>query len=504
MIQDYQVRRLQKLVQTEQTQAIAASKAGMDEKTARKYLRAEKLPSEHRTVHTWRTREDPFKDVWGWIRGMLSINSGLEAKTLFEELQRQSPGRFSDGQLRTLQRQMKRWRALEGPEREVFFAQEHSPGVLCESDFTHMESLAVTIGGMRFDHMLYHLVLTYSNWETVTICFSESFESLSDGLQNALWELGGVPHAHQTDRLTAAVQKTSHPDEFTQRYNALLRHYTIEGKKTNRNSPNENGDVEQGHYRLKRAVDQALMLRGSRDFATRKDYGAFLRTVFHQRNSGRKKRFQEELAVLGALPSKRLDADKRVMVKVGPSSTIRVNHNTYSVNSRLIGEAVDVHLHAECLDVYYAQRCVERLPRLRGEGGRHIQYRHIIEWLVRKPGAFENYRYRNELFPTHRFRVAYDQLKEHAGARANKSYVSILHRAARDGEALVDNALKRLIDTHAIITDEVLTQQMQSLREATSPKSHEVVIMPVDLPCYDALLVTNVIAMTTHVHTAVA
>lgn len=223
MIQDYQVRRLQKLVQTEKTQAIAASKAGMDEKTARKYLRAEKLPSELRTVHTWRTREDPFRDVWDGVKKMLGVNSGLEAKTLFEELQRQYPGRFSDGQLRTLQRMVKRWRALEGPAHEVFFAQEHSPGVLCESDFTHMESLDVTIGGMRFDHLLYHLVLTYSNWETVTICFSESFESLSEGFQNALWELGGVPHAHQTDRLTAAVQKTSHPDEFIPTKSGLQR-----------------------------------------------------------------------------------------------------------------------------------------------------------------------------------------------------------------------------------------------------------------------------------------
>ncbi len=503
MISDQQVRRLQKLFQTEKTQAIAASKAGMDEKTARKYLRAGKLPSELQRVHDWRTRDDPFTDVWQWVRSMLSVNAGLEAKTLFEELQRQYPGKFSDGQLRTLQREVKRWRALEGPEREVFFAQEHSPGVLCESDFTDMGRLQVTIAGERFDHLLYHLVLTYSNWETVTICFSESFESLSEGFQNALWELGGIPQAHQTDRLTAAVQKTTHPDEFTQRYNALLRHYTIEGRKTNVNSPNENGDVEQGHYRLKRAVDQALMLRGSRDFATRKEYATFLRKVFHQRNSGRKKRFQEELAVLGALPSKRLDADKRLKVTVGQSSTIRVNHNTYSVHSRLIGETVDVHLHAECVDVYYGQRRVEHLPRLRGEGGCHIQYRHIIEWLVRKPGAFENYRYRNELFPTHHFRVAYDQLKDYAGAQANKRYLTLLHCAAREGEALVDDALKHLIKTQTIITEDVLRTTMGSLREAAVPPSHDVVIASVDLSCYDTLLLSRLAVSLVQVHEAV-
>lgn len=500
MISDHQVRRLQKLVQTEKTQAIGASKAGMDVKTARKYLRSGKLPSEMRTVHGWRTREDPFKEVWEWVRELLSVNPGLEAKTLFEELQKQYPGRFSDGQLRTLQRAVKRWRALEGPAQEVFFAQEYAPGVLCESDFTRMGSLEVTIGGERFDHLVYHLVLPYSNWETGTICFSESFESLSEGLQNALWELGGVPRTHQTDRLTAAVQKTTHPDEFTMRYQALLRHYGIEGKKTNRNSPHENGDVEQSHYRFKRAVEQALLLRGSREFTTRKDYSAFLRTIFHQRNSGRKKRFAEELAVLRALPSKRLDADKRVMVKVGPSSTIRVNHNTYSVYSRLIGEMIDVHLHAECVDIYYAQRCVESLPRLRGEGGHHIQYRHIIEWLVRKPGAFENYRYRDELFPTHRFRVAYDQLKDHAKSTASKRYLMILQRAANEGESLVDSALTRLINAQANITEDAVEREMCFLHNATAPATPDVVVMPVDLLRYDKLLLPQALSTFEHAH----
>jgi hypothetical protein len=502
MVSDQQVRRLQKLVQTEETQAIASAKAGMDVKTARKYLRTGKQPSELRKVHTWRTRDNPFEEVWEWVRRELSVNAGLEAKTLFEELQRMHPGSFSDGQLRTLQRAVKRWRALEGPSQEVFFAQEYSPGLLCQSDFTHMGNLHVTIAGEGFDHMIYHLVLPYSNWETGTICFSESFESLSEGLQNALWELGGVPQAHRTDRLTAAVHKTTHPDEFTMRYSALLRHYGIEGTKTNSNRPHENGDVEQAHYRFKRAVEQALLLRGSRAFATRKDYAAFLRTIFHQRNSGRKKRFEEELAVVRALPAKRLDADKRVMVKVGPSSTIRVNHNTYSVYSRLIGEMVDVHLHAESVDVYYAQQCVETLPRLRGEGRRHIQYRHIIEWLVRKPGAFENYRYREDLFPTHRFRVVYDQLKEHGRSTAARRYLMILKLAADEGEALVDSVLDHLITQQAMITEDVVEREVHAGRRATLPALRDVVVMPVDLLQYDKLLLPQVFSTMGYAHEA--
>ena len=193
MVTDQQVRRLFKLIQSERRFGIAAMKAGMDEKTARKYRDHGKLPSELKKEHTWRTRQDPFEEVWEGIQAMLAINPGLEAKTLFEDLQRRYPGKFADGQLRTLQRRIKHWRATAGPPKEIFFAQIHKPGELCQSDFTHMGKLGITIGGAPFDHLIYHFVLTYSNWETGTVCFSESFESLSQGLQNALWELGGVP-----------------------------------------------------------------------------------------------------------------------------------------------------------------------------------------------------------------------------------------------------------------------------------------------------------------------
>jgi hypothetical protein len=174
MVKNQQVRRLFKLIQTEKNFGIAAMKAGMDEKTARKYRRKCKLPSEIVREHTWRTRKDSFEDVWDGIKSMLEINPGLEARTLFEDLQQRLPGRFADGQLRTLQRRIKQWRATQGPPKEIFFAQTHKPGELCQSDFTHMNKLGITINSIPFDHMIYHFVLTYSNWETGTVCFSES------------------------------------------------------------------------------------------------------------------------------------------------------------------------------------------------------------------------------------------------------------------------------------------------------------------------------------------
>ena len=254
MITDCQVRKLMKLLNQEQTLSLAAAKSGMDEKTARKYRRLKKLPSEVNKERDWRTREDSFQEMWEEVRSKLELNAGLQAKTLFKDLQRRHPGKFQDGQLRTLQRRVKEWRALEGPPKEVFFEQRHEPGELGQSDFTNMNGLGVSIQGQPFDHLLYHFVLTYSNWEWGTVCFSESFESLSMGFQNAAWKLGGVSKAHQTDRLSAAVHQELHPEVFTQRYKSLLAHYGVEGRRIQAAKPNENGDIEQRHYRPSRVL----------------------------------------------------------------------------------------------------------------------------------------------------------------------------------------------------------------------------------------------------------
>lgn len=487
MVTDQQVRRLFKLTQTEKNFGIAAMKVGMDKNTARKYRRLGKLPSDLKQPHTWRTREDPFEDVWHEIKSMLETNPGLEAKTIFEYFQRRNPGRFADGQLRTLQRRIKVWRASEGPPKEVFFTQVHNPGELAQSDFTHMSKLGVTIGRQPFDHLIYHFVLTYSNWETGTICFSESFESLSQGLQNALWELGGVPENHRTDRLTTAVNKSGHPEEFTRSYQNLLDHYGIKGCKTNPASPHENGDVEQSHYRFKKAVDQALLLRGYRDFNDRNEYEQFLYKLFKQLNAGRSKRFIQEQEVLHRLPMRRIESCKKETIKVGPSSTIRVNHNVYSVDSRLIRERIQIRLYIDRLEIWYGQKKVDTLPRLRGEGKYAINYRHIIDSLVRKPGAFENYRYRNELFPTSRFRIAYDSLKKrHAPSIAVKQYLNILYLAAHESETGVDDALRSLIDQGMEISYELVEKLV--LSNEPIPMATEILILPVDLTCYDQLL----------------
>jgi len=488
MVTDAQVRRLMKLIQIEGTLSVAAAKAGMDEKTARKYRASGRLPSQVKTDHSWRTRADVFADVWPELKEFLGTNAGLEAKSLFEYLQRRDPGRFADGQVRTLQRRVKVWRALEGPAQETYFPQVHHPGQLCQSDFTDMTSLGVTIQGAPFAHMVYHFVLTYSNWETATICFSESFEALSTGLQNALWELGGVPCAHQTDCLSAAVHKLDHPEEFTQRYSALVRHYGVKGRKTNPRSPNENGDIEQRHFRFVRAVKQSLMLRGSCDFASRDEYEAFLRTILGQLNAGRQEKLAAELQALRSLPARRLQDYTRVQVRVSRFSTIRVSGNTYSVHSRLVGERVQVRLFADHLDVYYAQRHLERIPRLRGKGGHRIQYRHIIDQLVRKPGAFANYCYREDLFPSTHFRVAYDTLcAAHSEKVASRQYLLILQLAAEVSQAQVEAVLRQLLDASEPVSAERVKQRLSADADSDTV-AVTVTVPPIDLSLYDALL----------------
>ena len=333
--------------------------------------------------------------MWPEVEEILKRSPSVEETAVFDHLNRIHEGNFEERQVRTLQRRIKQWRARHGELKEVMFPQRHEPGHQAQSDFTFMNVLGVTIQGQPFPHLLYHFVLTYSNWETTTLCSSESFESLSLGLQNALWELGAVPEEHRTDRLSAAVNNNLKRDTFTRRYRELLDHYGMKRSRTQAGKAHENGDVEQARHRRKRAIER--------------------------RNAGRQKRLDEELKVMRRLPNRRLEDFVRFRVKVSPSSTIRVRKNTYSVDSRLIREQVEVRVWADHLEVRYASQVVARMPRLRGQGKHRIEYRHVIHSLVRKPGAFARYRWRADLFPGVLFRVAYDERREDCPGRRTVS-----------------------------------------------------------------------------------
>src|SRR5207245_2419803 len=219
---------------------------------------------------------------------------------------------------------------------------------------------------------------------------------------------------HRTDRMTLAVHHDGNPEEYTSRYQALLRHYGVTPEATNAYSGHENGDCEQSHRRFKEALAQELLLRGSSDFASREEYLQFVRVLVTRRNAARGAKFQEEAARLRPLPGRRLETLERQRVKVGQGSTIQVKKNIYSVPARLRGEWLEVRLGAEVLEVWYAGALVQTMERLRGQSKHRIDYRHVIDWLVRKPGAFARYLYREELYPSVTFRRAYDALQAQA------------------------------------------------------------------------------------------
>ncbi len=471
-------------------QKLAAVRAGVCERTARKYEQAGKLPSQMKKSRTHRTRDDPFVQDWPWVESQIRDDPALQTKTLFALLCAAFPGRYQEGQLRTLQRHVQAWRIRHGPGQEVMFPQQHVPGRMAQSDFTSMNALGVTLAGTPFPHLAYHLVLTYSNVEAARVCFSESFEALAEGLESCLWQIGGVPEWHRTDNLTAAVRDLDREGrhEFTQNYRALLAHYDMQPSANTSGQAHQNGDVEQSHFRFKQAVDQALRVRGSRDFADRGSYERFLAELVRQRNLTRSLRFEADRSALRPLPAAPLDFTREVTVRVSRFSLIRVLLNHYSVPSRLIGASLKVRVRSETLELYHGPVQVLILPRLSGRNRHRIDYRHLIWSLVRKPGAFANYCYREELFPTTNFRRAYDTLLATTPTKADGEYLRLLHFAASTSEAEVELAIKLLLEDSRIPTFDAVRDLAGSGKPASAPAIAKTAI---DLSDYDTLLASR-------------
>lgn len=483
---DAQVRKLMEEMSKQGQVGLAAMRSGMDRKTARKYLSAGGLPSEPSPPRWWRTRPDPFEEDWPAITERLLAAPGLEGRALFEDLLKRHPERYDAGQLRTFQRRVKQWRAEQGPGKEVFFPQAHRPGEAGQTDFTDAGRLGVMIAGEPFAHLLCHFVLPYSDWGWATVCHSESMLALRRGVQSAVFRLGRVPEYHQTDNSTAATHDLRTGKRgFNEEYVALMHHLGMKPRTTAIGKKEQNGDVEAANGALKRRLEQHLLLRGSRDFESVAAWERWLQDVLEQSNRLRTKRVTEELAVMRPLSVERLREYLEIDVPVTSWSTIRVKHNAYSVPSRLCGERLRVRLHEDRLEVYYGGTHQLRIERLRGRNGHRINYRHVIDSLVRKPGAFARYRYREELFPTLTFRRTYDALVAALGDGwdADVEYLRVLHLAARTLESEVEVALDLLLAEAAV----PLADRVRPLVEPTVPQVPELAVPAVDLTAYDAL-----------------
>jgi len=451
MVTDQQVKQYRKHRQSGKSEEEASARMGMTAKTARKW-EAGPLPSQVKKPHDWRTRTDPFEAVWSeYVLPLLQQDDGdrLQATTIIQELKTKKPDVDWKKHLRTLQRQLCVWRTEEGPPKEVMFPQDHPPGQQASYDFTHAEELDVTIRGMPFPHLLFQFIMSASGHRYVEMAFGETFEALSSGLQGAFWELGGVPTGVlRHDNLSAATHELKGLDpgrKLTKRYAALLSHYGVGSSRIERGKSHQNGIAEKGHDVLKTRLDQRLILRGSRDFDSVPAYLGFLGCTVAGLNELCVAAWAEEQKLLCPLPSARVPNYTEFKKKVTRWSIIRVSDNCYSVPSKLIGAEVTLRVHPDSIDVLYRGKKMDSFPRLRGQGKYRIDYRHIIESLVKKPGAFVNYRFREELYPSLVFRKAYDALVEYRGERAYVDYVRILHLAATVSESDVALALELLL-----------------------------------------------------------
>ncbi len=469
----------------------ASARADMCRQTGAKYLRAPSPEGDGCAADRhWRTRKDPFQEVWSIAKEMLKNADDLEAKTIFDWLCHKHPESMQECQLRTFQRRVRHWRATSGPEKEVFFPQEVKPGRRMSVDFTRMNSLGITINGEFFPHLLCQSVLSYSNWQWATVCFSESFQALRAGIQTALFRMGRVPREIWTDNSTSATHNPAVGEDgkrqFNQRYLDLTGHFGMEPHTISVGKGHENGDVESANGHLKRRIKQHLLLRGSRDFGSRREYEIFLTGIFNAANNLRRERLGKELDVMPELKSSRLAEWDEERARVRKWSVVSVARNIYSVPSRLIGEEVVARIYEDRVRVYFKNELQLDAPRLRGQGNMRVDYRHVIRSLVSKPGAFRDYRYKSEMFPTLNFRRTYDLLRENCTSRtADMEYLRILKLSADTLEGSVDAVLKQLLAENTVARWTTVEEFLPSFRNDAPPALN---IGKLELSDYDNLL----------------
>lgn len=475
------------------TQKTSAAKAGISERSGRNIEKGQRQEPHGRERH-WRTREDPLAEVWDIeLKPLLQATPDLQAMTLLEHLQRLYPEQYPDSVLRTLQRRVKAFKALHGPEKEVMFRQVHEPGRMGLSDFTKLKGVIITIQGERFTHLLYHFRLIYSKWSYVQVIVGgESYTALAKGLQDALLCLGGAPSEHRTDSLSAAYKNLSQAEaqDITSSYQSLCSHYGMQGSRNNRGKGHENGGVESPHGHIKRRIKQALLLRKSNDFESIESYQCFLEEVVGQHNARNAKKLEEERGSLQTLPKVRTVDYTLIQAVVSSSSTILVRRITYSVPSRLIGHTLQVRLYDQRVVCYLGSAEVLNTARVyptkKNGGGKSINYRHLIESLVKKPQAFRGSVLRDDLLPNADYRTIWDHVDATMDAKvACRFMVGLLQIAAKKG---CEHALAKYV---LGCIEQERTLRLIDLQDRFAPPDQEVPSLTIDqhaLPSYDSLL----------------
>lgn len=455
------------------TQETSAAKGGFSVSTARRIEKGEHQPQVGKP-RPWRTRKDPFAEVWeSELVPMLEREPQLQPIILFEYLQEKYPERYDSSKLRTLQKRVKEWKAKFGPPKEVMFEQKHLSGAMGLSDFTHFKQATITIKGKAFDHLLYHYRLAYSGWQYVQIVQGgETFIALANGLQNALLKCGGSPKLHRTDSLSAAYRNCHNrtEDDLTERYEQLCSHYQMQPTRNNRGQSHENGAIESSHGHFKRRLHQALLMRGSFDFETIEDYQQFIDAVISKLNQRCALKFQQECQQLQPLPNHQSADYELLSVRVTCHSTITVRCVLYTVPSQLIGQRLTIHLYQNRLLGFVGSQRVLELSRVypdqtgNSRRAKSVDYRHVIHSLRRKPRAFLQFVWREDLLPNDQYRKIWKQLQEQFKPdEACRLMVESLYIAAvQDKEYLVGLWLERKLRAKTL-TLKSLKQQFASI-----------------------------------------
>ena len=491
-ITDQQKRLYMENRKTGDSQKLAAAKAGFSLRSAKRLDTQEYQIKEQKDLK--QNTKDPFRDIWcSELKPLLEKNPYLQATTLLRHLQNLHPKQYPDTLLRTLQRRVRVWRGQHGAEKEIIFRQNIPPGWQALSDFTNCNKLKITIKGKAFPHLLYHFWLPFSKWEyALVVTGGESYSALTEGLQKALWALGGVPKTHRTDSLSAAYKNrfSQAKEDFTQRYHDFCKHYGMEPTRNNKGVKHENGSVEVAHKHLKNRLDQALMIRGSRDFQTTQEYQSFIRTQVHHYNARSESLLREERKYLAALPKHKTQDFEVEFVKVASTSTVTIRQVRYSVFSKLIGMSLKAHIYDQRIECFLESTKMITLKRLRWHGGKtrkhQIDYRHLVGALSKKPQAFRNYIFREHLFPTLAFKLTWKQLDLHLDSRTScKEYISILKLAADHDESKVSRCLEQMLSKNELPKQLTVQKRLGLL---TEPKSIKVRVESPDLASYNQLL----------------
>ena len=414
------------------TQEASAAKAGISVKSAHTIDHGFHYTQQVKKERNYKTRKSSLDTVWeSELVPMLEDNPSLQPSSLFIYLERTYVNEtgepiYSQACLRTLQRKVAHWQAKHGPAKDIIIPQNHIPGEQALSDFTHMNKLNIKIASIPFKHMLYHFRLVYSKWSYIKVIQGgESFQALSEGLQEALLHLGGSPKEHRTDSLAAAYKnnKSDTKDDLTNRYEALCGFYSMNPTRNNKGVSHENGSVESAHGHFKNRVKQELILRGSHDFKSVEIYEEWLQSILLNSNKRNSRNFSLEKQALQPLPIHKTMDYELISTKISNLSIIIVKNMTYSVPSKLAGHTLTLHIYQKIIEGYLGGQKILTLERKyqSDQATRYvIDYKHIIDAFIRKPKAFRFCKYRDELLPNEIYR----QIWQHLDATESKDVAS--------------------------------------------------------------------------------